>query len=65
VNAMVHKRGIKKFKPIKLMAFDFKDNEWQVIELYPERKLVIIRRADVTEPTEVRKFKKIKNGIKR
>jgi len=62
---MVHKRRITKFKPIKLMAFDFKDNEWQVVELYPERKVVVIKRADTFEPTEVREFKKIRNGIKR
>ncbi len=60
----MHKQGIAKFKPIKFIGFDFVDDEWQVIEVYPESKVVVIKPSHVKEKEEVREFKKIKNGIK-
>jgi hypothetical protein len=64
---MVHKyegRGIKKYKPIKLIAYDFTDGEWQSMDLYPETKIIVIHPADIGEAEEVREFDKIKDGVK-
>lgn len=62
---MVHKRtwGIKKYKPIKVLAFDFIDDEWQTAEIYPESHVVIIKPTSVDEKEEIRTFKKIRDGV--
>ena len=55
--------GIKKFKPIKFIAFDFVDDEWQLAEVYPESKVVVIKPTSISEMEEIRTFKKIRNGV--
>ena len=64
---MVHKAartwGIRKFEPIKFMAFDFDEDEWQSIEVYPDPKVIVIKPAHAGEEEEIRKFDRIKDGL--
>jgi hypothetical protein len=56
--------GIKKYKPMRLYGFDYKEGEWQMMDLYPESKVIVIHPSHFGEKEEVRQFDKIKNGLK-
>lgn len=57
---MVHKVartfGIVKYKPWKMIGFDYVDNEFQSIDLFPESRVVVIHSSHAGEPNEVREW---------
>jgi hypothetical protein len=56
--------GIKKYKPIKLIGFDFKEGEWQNMDFYPETKTLVIHpshygEGEKGEQEEIREVDKV------
>ena len=63
---MVHiiGRGIKKYAPFKLIGLDFKEGEYQLMDLYPERRVLVIHSSHYKEPEQVLDVVKLKGDVK-